>query len=139
MAAPSSKLAGNTRQLRLVESPAQGSVEAVVRDAWEAALAERRRLVVYVGATWCEPCRRFHQAAERGELDDTFPNVTLLAFDLDRDRDRLAAAGYASNLIPLFALPTSAGVASGRQIEGGVKGDGALGFIVPRLRALLSE
>jgi hypothetical protein len=137
--AASSKAVPGAGRLRLVESPAQGSVEAVVQSGWDAALAERRRLVVYVGAAWCEPCRRFHAAAERGELDDIFPNVTLLEFDLDRDRDRLASAGYASKLIPLFALPTSTGAASGKQIEGGIKGDGALGFIVPRLEALLSE
>jgi hypothetical protein len=94
---------------------------------------------VYVGATWCEPCQRFHHAAERGELDAAFPTVTVLAFDLDRDRERLASAGYVSKYIPLFALPGPDGTASGKQIEGGVKGDGAVGNIVPRLKEMLSE
>ncbi len=109
-----------------------------MKGSLEGAVAERRTLVVYVGAVWCEPCQRFHRALEQGDLDAMFPNVTFLEFDLDRDRERLASAGYASKLIPLFALPTAAGVASGKQIEGGIKGDGAVGFIAPRLRALLA-
>jgi hypothetical protein len=96
-------------------------------------------LVVYVGATWCEPCRRFHDAAERGELDTKFPRLTLLEFDLDRDRERLAQAGYVSQYVPLFALPATDGVASGRQVEGAIKGEGAVAFIAPRLAELLGR
>jgi hypothetical protein len=38
----------------------------------------------------------------------------------------------------LFALPNPDGTSSGRQAEGGVKGEGAVGVIVPRLKELLS-
>jgi hypothetical protein len=124
---------------RFVAAPVQGSVEEAVRDAWAEAVADRRNLIVYVGAVWCEPCQRFHRAADQGELDAAFPNLTLLEFDLDRDRERLASAGYVSKYIPLFAVPTQTGAASGRQVEGGIKGEGAVGFIVPRLKGLLSE
>ena len=96
-------------------------------------------LYLVVGATWCEPCQRFHHAAERGELDAAFPTVTLLEFDLDRDHEGLASAGYVSKYIPLFALPGPDGKASGKAIEGGIKGDGAVGFIVPRLKEMLSD
>jgi hypothetical protein len=123
----------------VVDAPAEGSVDAIVRGALAGAQAAGRTLVVYVGATWCEPCQRFHQAAARGDLDAELPRLTLLDFDLDRDRDRLVAAGYVSKYIPLFALPTPSGSSSGKQIEGGVKGDGAVGFIVPRLKAMLAE
>jgi hypothetical protein len=121
----------------LVDAPAEGQVDALVRDAATAAARERRRLLVYAGATWCEPCQRFHHAAAAGELDATLPGVTLLVFDMDRDAERLASAGYVSKYIPLFALPAADGTASGKQIEGGIKGEGAVGYIVPRLRALL--
>ena len=126
----------------VVDAPAEGSVDAIVRGALAAAAGAAggsRTLVVYVGATWCEPCQRFHEAAARGDLDAELPRLTLLGFDLDRDRDRLAAAGYVSKYIPLFALPTPTGAASGKQIEGGIKGSGAVGFIVPRLSAMLAE
>jgi hypothetical protein len=130
-AAPSGKL-------RVVAAP-EGSVESIVRDALAGARAEGRTLVVYVGAVWCEPCQHFHHAAERGDLDAAFPRMTLLEFDLDRDRERLAAAGYVSKYIPLFALPGPDGAASGKQVEGGIKGDGAVGYISARLTAMISE
>jgi hypothetical protein len=126
-------------KLRVREAPAEGDVEEAVRGALADAMKEKRRLVVYVGAVWCEPCQRFHRAAERGELDATFPDVDLLAFDLDRDGERLASAGYVSKLIPLFALPAPDGRASGKQVEGGIKGDGAVAFMAPRLQKMLAE
>jgi hypothetical protein len=126
-------------KLRVIEAAKEGSVAPIVRDALDGARKEGRTLVVYVGATWCEPCQYFHHAAERGDLDAVFPRMTLLEFDLDRDRDRLDAAGYRSKLIPLFALPGPDGAASGKQVEGGIKGDGAVGFISGRLKQMLSE
>ncbi len=110
-----------------------------MRDAADAAIRENRKLAVYVGAAWCEPCQAFHRAVERGDLDATFPNLTLLEFYLDRDGERLASAGYVSKYIPLFALPARDGAASGKQVEGAIKGPGAVPFIVPRLRTLLAQ
>jgi thiol-disulfide isomerase/thioredoxin len=99
--------------------------------------AAGRKLIVYVGATWCEPCQHFHHAVEQGQLDAAFPQLSILAFDMDRDAQALMAAGYHSKLIPLFALPGDDGMASGKQIEGSVKGDNAVSEITPRLRKLL--
>jgi thiol-disulfide isomerase/thioredoxin len=124
-------------QIRFVHAAA-GDVAPLVRDAMAREAAQKRRLVVYVGATWCEPCQRFHKAAEHGDLDATFPDLTLLEFDQDADGDRLKAAGYVSRLIPLFALPSADGTSSGKQAEGGVKGERAVGVIVPKLRDLLA-
>jgi thiol-disulfide isomerase/thioredoxin len=127
------------QHVRITKAPPTGEVEPIVREALANAAAEKRRVVVYVGATWCEPCQRFHHAAEGGELDATFPDLTLLEFDLDRDGERLASAGYVSKYIPLFALPSPNGTASGKQVEGGIKGPGAVAFITPKLQNLLSE
>lgn len=99
--------------------------------------AAGRDVLVYVGATWCEPCRHFHDAVTGGRLDVLFPRLTLLEFDLDRDEDRLTRAGYLSEMIPLFARPAPDGTASGRQIEGSVKGEGAVVELTPRLHALV--
>jgi hypothetical protein len=126
-------------KMRVSEAAPEGDVEVLVRAALATAIHDKRRLVVYVGATWCEPCQRFHHAAERGELDATFPDVDLLSFDLDRDGERLASAGYVSKLIPLFALPGPNGRASGKQVEGGIKGEGAVAFMAPRLQKMLAE
>jgi hypothetical protein len=63
--------------------------------------------------------------------------VTFLALDADRAAEALERDNYRSELIPLFAIPKDDGTASGRQIEGSIKGDGAVGQIAPRLRALV--
>jgi hypothetical protein len=120
-----------------VAAPERADVAALVRIERARAVAERRQLLVYVGAVWCEPCQRFHHAAQGGALDAIFPNLTLLEFDLDRDQGRLVSAGYASHYIPLFAVPREDGTASGKQVEGGIKGDGAVGFLTAKLKALL--
>ena len=123
-----------------IEHAADGPDAAkVVREARAREKADGRDVVVYVGAKWCEPCQRFHKAAAAGELDDAFPQLTLLEFDLDQDRDRLDAAGYRSDLIPLFVMPGDDGRASSKRFEGSVKGDGAIANIAPRLRSLLGR
>ena len=121
-----------------IPAPEGGDAQELVRREVARARDEGRTLLVYVGAAWCEPCQRFHEAARAGKLDAAFPGLRLLEFDLDRDRERLRVAGYASRMIPLFALPRADGTASGEQIEGSIKGDGAVDQIAPRLRELLS-
>jgi hypothetical protein len=136
--APDASGASKAR-VQITPAPATGDVEPIVREELSRAAAERRRLVVYVGAEWCEPCQRFHGAARDGQLDATFPDLTLLEFDLDRDGKRLQSAGYTSKYIPLFALPAPDGRASGRQVEGGIKGEGAVAYITPRVKELLGK
>lgn len=123
-----------------MEAPGSGDVAGVVKQAMATAAAAHRQVIVYVGATWCEPCQRFHHAVEQGELANVaaLSRVTFVSFDLDRDRERLEDAGYRSKYIPLFALPAADGLTSGKQVEGGIKGDGAVAYMVPRLTSLLS-
>ncbi len=116
-----------------------GHVPTVVRQAARDAEAAHRQLLVYVGATWCEPCQRFHAALLSGALDQAFSDVTFLAFDYDQDAARLAEAGYSSRLIPLLAVPDANGRASGRQMQGSIKGEGAVAEMTPRLKALLGR
>jgi hypothetical protein len=123
--------------VQIEDAPPTGDVEPLVRAALSRASSAKRRLIVYAGAKWCEPCQRFHHAAEQGELDASFPDLNILVFDMDRDGERLASAGYVSKYIPLFALPAADGSSSGKQVEGGVKGDGAVAYLTPRLKGLL--
>ena len=127
------------RGVRIVHAGPGADAAQVVRDERERARNDGRDLVVYVGAKWCEPCQHFHKAAAKGDLDGEFPDLTLLEFDLDEDRDRLATAGYVSQFIPLFAMPGADGRASDKKFEGSVKGDGAVANIAPRLRSLLRK
>lgn len=125
------------RGIRIVHAGAGSDAAKVVRDERARAKSDGRDLVVYVGAKWCEPCKHFHAAAEKGLLDADFPDLTLLEFDLDEDRDRLATAGYVSDFIPLFAMPAEDGKASDKKFSGSVKGNAAVANISPRLRSLL--
>jgi thiol-disulfide isomerase/thioredoxin len=118
-----------------VAQPGEVAPQVVAR--MEAAAREGRRVLVYVGASWCEPCSRFRDEVATGRLDAELPLLDLLEFDLDVDADRLAAAGYRSNMIPLLAIPGADGRATGRQMAGSIKGPGAPAEMTGRLKALL--
>lgn len=125
--------------LELIEAPPTGDVAAYIAPQIPRARADHKTLVVYVGASWCEPCRHFHDAAAAHQLDDQFGDLRLIMFDADRDGDALGAAGYHSPMIPLFALPNPDGRASGKQFGGSIKGDGAVAQIAPNLHALVGH
>lgn len=115
------------------------AVDEVVREAKAKADAEQRRLLVYVGAAWCEPCQRFHEAVEAGKLDAELANVRFLEFDADVHSPRLIEANYGGKLIPRFAVPGGDGRGTDAKIEGGVKGEAAVGHIMARLKDLLAK
>ncbi|NVB41035.1 thioredoxin family protein [Pseudenhygromyxa sp. WMMC2535] len=121
-----------------VLAPEEGEVAALVLAERERTSAAGQRLLVYVGASWCEPCQAFHEAVEAGRYDEVFPDLRLLEFDLDRDRERLTAAGCRSKLIPLFALPGPDGHCGSARMEGGIKGPEAAENIRGRLESLLA-
>ena len=126
-------------RLELVEAPtATAPAEAIAAERAKA-VQDGKQLLVYVGATWCEPCQRFHEAAQNGELDTTFGQLRLMMFDNDRDGDRLRYAGYIYEMIPMFAVPRADGMASGQQIEGGINSDAAVDEIRPRLQQLVGQ
>ena len=121
----------------IVMAPAEGDVAEIVRAEVEQAKAQDQQVLVYVGAHWCEPCQYFHAAIEDGSLDDVFPKLRLVEFDLDRDRERLDAAGYSSRMIPLFVAPGPDGRAGPRRTEGGIKGPDGVAHLQPRVAGVL--
>jgi thiol-disulfide isomerase/thioredoxin len=104
-AAPLAPQAAPLASLLLLAAPAEGDVLSIVRAGRVHALEQKRTFVVYVGASWCPPCVRFHEALKNGELAQSLAHYTLMQFDLDRDGQRLLAAGYGSKFIPFFVLP----------------------------------
>lgn len=124
--------------VRLIEAP-QGDVAQIMKTRIAAAATEHRSVLLYVGAPWCEPCQRLHKAAESGQLDSELGDVDLITFNSDMDAERLAVANYYSELIPLLVVPGADGRSTDKRMEGSVKGDGAVGQMIPRLRALLGR
>ena len=125
--------------LELVEAPPTSDIAAYLAPVVARAQVDRKKVVVYVGASWCEPCQHFHDAATAHQLDDQFGDLRVVAFDFDRDGSALDAAGYRSSMLPLFALPNADGRASGKQFEGSIKGNGAVAQIAPNLHRLVDE
>ena len=126
--------------VELVEAPAGTTdVAALVRQTLARTGAEHRRLLVYVGATWCEPCQQIHEAVLAHRLDAAFPDLTLLVFDLDRDGPALQAAGYESPLIPLFDVPDPDGRAGPRREFGGKHGIDNVALLTAKLHHLLGS
>jgi hypothetical protein len=116
-----------------------GAIEPWVEQQVELADAAHLRVLVYVGASWCEPCQHFHQAVERGELNGPLNGLRFLEFDQDRDASALKVAGYLYQYIPVLALPDPDGRNHGRMISGSIKGARAVQEnLVPRLQALLA-
>jgi thiol-disulfide isomerase/thioredoxin len=116
-----------------------GPVSELVAKAQGAASSEGRRLVVYVGANWCEPCKYFLSAVESNELPKKLGDLRFLKFDNDEDDERLSQAGYGGQMIPRFVVPGAEGRATKHRFEGSIKGPEAVANIVPRLEALLAR
>jgi thiol-disulfide isomerase/thioredoxin len=130
-----------TPKLEMIDAqptPTGQSVAPQIAREYQRAKTDGKKLVVYVGAVWCEPCQRFHEAAAAGKLDAMFGGVRMLVFDNDRDGETMVGAGYSSQMIPLFVLPNADGTSSKRQIEGSIKGADAVQQIAPRLKQLLA-
>ena len=126
-----------TATVRFVTAP-QGDVAPLLVAQLAKSTAEHRRVVVYVSAPWCEPCRVFHEAVDRGEMTGKIGALDLVAFDGEMDAERLLMAGYESQFIPAFTVPNADGRASARHMEGSGKGPGASSDLGPRLRELLA-
>ncbi|MER2559237.1 MAG: hypothetical protein ABTQ32_00865 [Myxococcaceae bacterium] len=128
-----------TATVRFITPPMDGPVSAILASQLERSKTEHRRVLLYAGAPWCEPCRIFHEAVDRGELTGKVGALDLVAFDAQADAERMLLSGYESQFIPVFALPGPDGKATGKHIEGSVKGPGAVDDIVPRLKTLLAD
>ncbi len=132
--APLVDAAAREMAVRVVNASQDTDALTLVRTERLKAKAEGRVLVVYAGASWCEPCKRFKDQVHTGRLDEKLPHVTLLAFDADRDTERLAAAGYRFSFIPFVALPGADGHPTDTQEARG-KGSNAWTELLAKLEA----
>lgn len=125
------------QKVEWVKVPAGSEPTAWVKQELARAKADQKKLVLYVGAKWCEPCNHFHEATDRGELDAEFPDLRLVSFDHDDEAATIAALGCESQYIPMFSVPDAEGHCTRRQIQGGIKGAGTVAFLSKKLRNLI--
>ncbi len=135
--ADSSKAAAAPERADIVVANS-GPVQVQVASAQAEATRDGRRLVVYVGARWCQPCQIFLDATRAGALPSQLSDLRFLKFDHDSDEDRLNEAGYGGDMIPRFVMPGKDGEATDRRFEGSSKGPDAMANIVPRLEGILA-
>jgi hypothetical protein len=127
----------NAKPELVAVAPSEPDVRARLASEAARAEADGRVLLAYVGATWCEPCQRFHDALVRGELDRELAGVRFVEFDFDAHGPGLTEAGCTSRMIPLFSRVSSDGACTERRHAGAIKGDGAVGFLLPYVKELL--
>ncbi|MBL4633116.1 MAG: thioredoxin [Kofleriaceae bacterium] len=137
--APESPQAERQTHKAEFSSPDYGVVSEVVAGALALAQRDKRQLIVYVGASWCEPCEYFAGALNAGSLPKEFDGWRFLKFDHDKDEARLEESGYGGEMIPRFVIPRQDGRGSERRFEGAVKGPEAVGYLTTRLRALVER
>lgn len=124
-------------KVEILAAPATGDLATYVAGEVKRGEVDRVPVLVYVGASWCEPCRDLHAAAVAGALDAALGPLRLLEFDLDRDGSYLEGAGYKSALVPLIARPRADGRASGRQLDGVRKGEDYVAQLTRGIQTLL--
>lgn len=122
--------------VELVSGLAAGPGAVTIADEMVMATSAGRRCVVYVGATWCAPCKRFKRALLAGELDAILRGVRVLEFDADLDAKRLSGAGYTWQLVPYFSVPDAAGKNSGRDTAGVPSKDAPIAPLAKRIAGL---
>lgn len=124
-------------KVELVEAPATGDLATYVAGEVQRGAREQVPVLVYVGATWCVPCRELHAAALAGRLDARLGPLRLLEFDADRDGPYLEATGYRSQMVPLLAKPGADGRASGQQFDGVKTGQDYVEQLATKIEALV--
>jgi hypothetical protein len=115
------------------------NVAKTVKRELEQAAEDKKKLIVYVGATWCLPCKEFYRASLEPDFGPELSGVRLIKFDLDKHQTLLTRAGYGSELIPLFVVPDAEGRGTGRRFYGTkYKGQEGTNDLQKRLVALTS-
>lgn len=122
----------------LVTGVAGGPAAPAIADEVALGAAADRRSLVYVGAPWCEPCKRFKKALLKGDLDAQLAGVRFVEFDADRDIGKLANAGYTWSLVPFFAAPKFDGTYSGHSASGVPAKDSPMLPLAKRVAAILT-
>ena len=113
-----------------------GKIKARVADAEKAKL----KPVVYVGATWCEPCLAIKKHRDDPRMKEAFTGVAIIEVDMDQWKsEQFAELNMKPSAIPVFYAVGSDGKATGKEIDGGAWGDNIPENMAPPLKRFFSS
>ena len=116
------------------------NVAKAVLKEMQQATKDGKKLVVYVGARWCKPCKDFDTAAKQPDFGSEIDHIRLMKFDWDRHQTALNRANYGSQYLPLFVLPGPDGKGSKERFFGGrFKGKAGVADLKKRLAELVAK
>jgi thiol-disulfide isomerase/thioredoxin len=84
----------------------------------EAARAAKGAPVVYVGATWCGPCKAYKASLSDPKMKQAHVPVQILELDADKHPNTLQWAGITPNGVPHWEMVDSGGKSIGKTIDG---------------------
>jgi hypothetical protein len=108
----------------------------------EVAKAQAKKLtpIVYVGATWCDPCLALKKHRDDPKMVDAFEGTFVIEIDADDwNAASFGALGYKTSVIPIFIAVDAEGKATGRTIDGGAWGDNIPQNMAPPLKQFFSS
>jgi thiol-disulfide isomerase/thioredoxin len=111
-----------------------GSLASAVKAEVAKAQATGKKPVVYIGATWCPPCKAIKKFKADKQMVTAFEGAHIIELDVDDwSAADLAGLGYKANAVPVFIAVDKEGKAKGPTIDGGAWGDNIPANMAPPL------
>jgi len=89
--------------------------------------------VVYVGATWCGPCKVYKASLDDPRMVQAHRPVHIIELDADKHTEALSAVGIQPNGVPHWEMVDPSGKSVGKHIDGGAWGDNTVENMAPVL------
>lgn len=89
--------------------------------------------VVYVGATWCGPCKVYKNSLEDPAMIRAHLPVHIIELDADKHPNTLQALKITPSGIPHWEMVDRSGVTTGRKIDGSAWQDNTVENMAPAL------
>lgn len=102
------------------------ALDALLAGHARRAAGQGLRPVLYVGASWCQPCKLLAQHRDDPRVASALRGTYMVEIDFDDwTVAELGAAGYGVQAVPVFFAIGGAGEAAGPRLDGGAWGGDA--------------
>ena len=111
-----------------------GSLAASVKTEVAKAQAAGKKPVVYIGASWCPPCKAIKKYKSDPQMVTAFAGTHVIELDVDDwSAPDLDALDYKAKSVPVFIAVDKDAKAKGPTIDGGAWGDNIPANMAPPL------